>query len=86
MCFINRVFSIDVSQTEERIVSLLHQRNLMYAGMSSKYGVFIKIVSVSWLPANMILWNEKSVKTVFGLYNWIKVLENFELFIFYFQV
>lgn len=65
-------------------MTLLHQWNLMHTCMSSEYSVFIEIVSICWLPAYVISRNEKSVKAVFGLYYWIKVLKNFELLVFNF--
>ena len=67
-------------------MTLLHQGYLVYTGVSTKNCVIIKIVGISWLSTDMILWNEKSIKTILGFNYWFKVLENFELFIFNFDI
>jgi len=65
-------------------MTLFHKWNLVYARMCTQNSVFTEVVSVCWLSTNMILRDKKSIKAVCSFDDRIKVLENFELFIFYF--
>lgn len=54
--------------------------------MCAKDSVLVYVIRVSWLPTNMIFGNEKLVEAIVGFYYWVIVLENFEFFVFDFNI